>query len=54
MSKETQNLLDKKDQLLQAILPHVAFDGWTDTAIELGARDLGVDEIKVDRILRFG
>ena len=44
MSKETQNRLDQKDQLLQAILPHVGFDGWTDTAIESGARDLGVDQ----------
>ena len=54
MSKETQNRLDQKDKLLQAILPHVGFDGWTDTAIESGARDLGVDEIKVDRLFPGG
>ena len=54
MSKETQNRLDQKDQLLQAILPHVAFDGWTDTAIESGASDLGIDELKVDRLFPGG
>jgi len=54
MSKETQNRQDQKDKLLQAILPHVAFDGWTDTALELGARDLGVSKTKVDRLFPGG
>ncbi len=54
MSKETQNRVDQKDKLLQAILPHVAFDGWTDTALEAGARDLGVGKTKVDRLFPDG
>ena len=54
MSQETQSRLILKDQLLQAILPHVAFDGWTDTAVESGACDLGVSKIKIDRLFPGG
>ena len=54
MSQERQSRLIQKDQLLQAILPHVAFDGWTDTAIESGACDLGVSKIKIDRLFPGG
>ena len=38
----TQNT-DRRDALLDAALPHVAFDGWTGAALRAGARDLGID-----------
>lgn len=31
-----------RDRLLQAILPHVSFDGWTEPAFEAAARDAGM------------
>lgn len=31
-----------RDALLDAILPHVPFDGWSEAALEAGARDAGV------------
>lgn len=34
---------DPRDRLLDAALPHVAFDGWSDAALRAGARDLGGD-----------
>ena len=54
MSKEPQSRLLQKDQLLQSILPHVAFDGWTDAAIESGARDSGVNKGEIDRLFPGG
>ncbi|MFQ6018830.1 MAG: COQ9 family protein [Kiloniellaceae bacterium] len=30
-------------RLLKATLPHVAFDGWTGTALQAGAKDAGLD-----------
>jgi len=33
-----------KDRLLQALLPDVAFDGWSLTALRSGARSLGMSE----------
>lgn len=32
-----------KDQLLDAILPHVAFDGWSRTAFDAAVADAGID-----------
>ena len=32
-----------RDELMFATLPHVAFDGWTRTAIQAGAADAGLD-----------
>ncbi|MGF1609660.1 MAG: COQ9 family protein [Kiloniellales bacterium] len=32
-----------RDELMFATLPHVAFDGWTQTAIQAGAADAGLD-----------
>lgn len=31
-------------KLLQATLPHVAFDGWSERALKAGAGDIGLDE----------
>src|SRR5688572_9995705 len=38
-----------RDALLLAVLPHVAFDGWTRQALRLGAEDagFGLDEVAV-------
>lgn len=30
-------------RLVEAIMPHVPFDGWTDTAMRAGAEDLGIE-----------
>jgi len=38
-------LLDETHlKLLEAVLPHIAFDGWTATALKAGAADAGVAE----------
>ncbi|MEN8197777.1 MAG: COQ9 family protein [Pseudomonadota bacterium] len=37
-----ENLL-LRDELLLAMLPHVPFDGWTATALRLGAEEAGID-----------
>jgi ubiquinone biosynthesis protein COQ9 len=54
MSKKFENRLVQKDQLLEAILPHVDFDGWTDAALEAGVGALGVNISKVDRLFPGG
>ena len=51
-STPDQPLGDKtaeRDALLLAVLPHVAFDGWTRQALRLGAEDagFGLDEVAV-------
>ena len=54
MSKKFENRLVQKDQLLEAILPHVGFDGWTDAALEAGVGALGVNISNVDRLFPGG
>jgi ubiquinone biosynthesis protein COQ9 len=39
----TDDRLKLRDELLQAALPHVPFDGWTPTALKRGAEDIGMD-----------
>lgn len=34
---------DLRDRLLQATLPHVVFDGWSERALYAGAADAGID-----------
>ncbi len=34
-----------KDALLDAILPHVIFDGWNDASFDLAVADLGMDRV---------
>lgn len=34
---------DARARLLAATLPHVVFDGWSDAAVQAGARDAGLD-----------
>ncbi len=35
-----------RGKILEAILPHIAFDGWTHTALRAAAADAGIDEIQ--------
>ena len=42
MTENTQS--DLKSTLLVAILPHVAFDGWTDTAFRAACDDSAIDQ----------
>lgn len=37
------DLTTQRDRLLDAVLPHVPFDGWTQSALRLAVRDLGID-----------
>jgi ubiquinone biosynthesis protein COQ9 len=34
---------EARDRLLDALLPHVVFDGWTETALRAAARETGVE-----------
>lgn len=43
MINDDTPLADLAPQLIAAMLPHVAFDGWSDTALAAAARDIGVD-----------
>jgi ubiquinone biosynthesis protein COQ9 len=45
---------EQRERLLLATLPHVAFDGWTRTAITQGAEDAGIDAIDADRLFPGG
>ncbi len=39
---------DIRDVILEKALPHVAFDGWTVTALAAGARDAGLDAARAE------
>ena len=54
MPDQSGNHLKQRNRLLEAILPHVAFDGWTDAALQAGAADAGLDEIEIDRFFPGG
>ena len=43
-----------RDRLLEAALPHVAFDGWTDALMDQAARDAGVDAATLYRAFPRG
>jgi ubiquinone biosynthesis protein COQ9 len=44
----------QREALLQATLPHVAFDGWTHTALMAGARDAGIEPALADNAFPGG
>lgn len=46
--------LDEKTRILEAVLPHVMFDGWSDVAIAHAVKDLGVDSFHFDRYFPGG
>ena len=39
----SEDRLELRDRLLQAMLPHVPFDGWTAAALRRGAEEAGID-----------
>jgi ubiquinone biosynthesis protein COQ9 len=43
-----------RDRLLLAVLPHVAFDGWTGSALAAGATDAGVPPVEIERLFPGG
>ena len=43
-----------REQLFEAALPHIPFDGWTVESLELGAADLGLDRLAVVRAFPGG
>lgn len=45
MSDETPDLTlsELRPRLIAAMIPHVAFDGWTETSVAAGAADAGID-----------
>ena len=43
----TETTETQKDRLLDAILPHVAFDGWSNTALRAAAKDLEMSKEEV-------
>lgn len=45
MTKKNENMTpdDYRDSLMEAMLGHVAFDGWSDKSMKMAAEDLGID-----------
>lgn len=43
-----------KDRILEAVLPHVLFDGWTDSALRRAAEDLDLTFEDIQRIFPAG
>lgn len=54
MVDPVENRLIQRNRLLEAILPHVSFDGWTDSALEAGIADAGMDGLAIDRLFPGG
>lgn len=48
------NIPPTKGEILKAVQPHVAFDGWSEKALEAAAHDLGRDVAELHRILPRG
>lgn len=44
----------EKDQMLEAVLPHVMFDGWSQLAIKQAAKDIDVEKLEFDRVFPGG
>lgn len=53
MSTKTDQTAER-DRLLDAVLPHVPFDGWTQSALRAGAADLGLDMAAAHRAFPGG
>lgn len=43
-----------REKLLEAALPHVVFDGWSDRALAAGAADLEMEPLELDRLFPGG
>lgn len=50
----SEHLETEKRALLEAMLPNVAFDGWTMTALKAGAESIGMDAGLVSRVFPGG
>jgi len=50
----SDSLMDLRDEILLAALPHVPFDGWSARVMQHGARDAGHDEADADRAFPYG
>jgi ubiquinone biosynthesis protein COQ9 len=50
----TPSLMELRDAIILAALPHVPFDGWTRRAMRQGARDAGYDDAAADRAFPYG
>lgn len=50
----TGSFMDLRDQVLEAALPHITFDGWTLHAMRAGARDAGLTESDALRAFPYG
>ncbi len=48
------DVFSQKDALLEAILPDVVFDGWSQSALTHAAAQLGIDTASLDAILPSG
>ena len=54
MSHNMADIASLRDQIVEAALPHVPFDGWTRRAMRRGAADLGLDRETADRAFPYG
>ena len=43
-----------RDDLIRAMLPHIPFDGWSDSAISMAAEDLGLSPEEAGNLLPGG
>lgn len=50
----SDSLISLRDQILEAALPHIPFDGWTMQAMRRGARDAGLTEGDALRAFPYG
>lgn len=46
--------MDNATRILNAALPHVVFDGWTDSVLEVAAKEVGLDAFAVKRAFPNG
>jgi ubiquinone biosynthesis protein COQ9 len=47
MTSSAHDLAARRDALIEAVLPHVAFDGWSMAALKAGAAELGSSDSEV-------
>ena len=58
MTEDTDSVLEKReaerDRVLDCILPHVMFDGWSRKTLRHGAEDAGISITELDRLFPAG
>lgn len=58
MTEDTESVLEKRnaerDRVLDCILPHVMFDGWSRKTLRHGAKDAGISVDELDRLFPAG